>query len=215
MSKKIRLYSETSINLFQPINLPLKACHYLYSVMRKKKGDRIILFDNKNGDFLSVINQLSRSRAIVEPIEKTANYQVPEDIWVAFTPVKKMRNDFIIEKCTEIGIRKFQPIISEHSVTRKVRNEKWKLQSIEAAEQCGGNFLPEIGKLCTLENFFKIFPKDRKLIFCNELAAGPKISNVLGGESFSKACLLIGPEGGFSNREREMILSQKNVRALS
>ena len=215
MVKIVRLYSGASIKLFQPITLPVTSSHYLYNVMRRKKGDKVIIFDGKSGEFESEIKLASRSKIILEPKRKLAEISMPEDIWVAFTPIKKVRTDFAIEKCTEIGVRQIFPLISDHSTNRNPRIEKWKLNSIEAVEQCGGNFLPEIHMICTLENFLVNLPKDRKLIFCDEVAAEPLIGEALAKQIFGKACLLIGPEGGFSKTERKILLSRNNVFPVS
>ncbi len=215
MVKIVRVYSEASIELFQPISLPMSSVHYLINVMRRKKGDKVIIFDGKAGEFEAILKILSKKKAIVEPVKKLSNLQKPRDIWIAFTPLKKDRTDFLIEKCTEIGTQRIIPLITDYATNRKPRIEKMKLLSIEAVEQCGGNFLPEISKSRSLNSFIGEFPSDRYLIFCDEATRGPTISKVLKNEKLGRACLLIGPEGGFSPIERQMILAQKNVFSVS
>ena len=209
MVKSIRIYCEASIELFQPISLPMSGVHYLVNVMRRKKGDRVIIFDGKVGEFEAILITASKKQVIVKPVQKLANLQKPGDIWIAFTPLKKDRTDFLVEKCTEIGTQRIIPVITDYATNRNPRIEKMKLLSIEAVEQCGSNFVPKICKSHTLSKFIAEFPLDRYLIFCDETSKSPTMSKVLTGEKLGRACLLIGPEGGFSPIERQMILAQK------
>ena len=215
MVKVVRLYSGVTIDLFQPITLSSTSAHYLQNVMRRKKGDKVIVFDGKSGEYEAEIKYVSKGTVTLEPKKKLAEISKPEDIWVAFTPIKKIGTHFVIEKCTEIGVRKIFPIFTEHSVNKNLRIGKWKLNSIEAVEQCGGNFIPEIRENTSLAEFIDNFPEDRKLIFCNEVAKEPNLREIFAKDNFSKACFLIGPEGGFSDKEREMLSRRKNVYSVS
>ena len=215
MVKKIRLYSEASIELFQPISLPMSAVHYLINVMRRQKGDKVVIFDGKAGEFEAILKSVSKKKVIVEPINKLTDLEKPRDIWIAFAPLKKDKTDFLIEKCTEIGTQRIIPIITDYATNRKPRIEKMKLLSIEAVEQCGGNFVPEISESYTLKNFISEFPSDRCLIFCDEATQGPSLSKVLKSKELGRVCLLIGPEGGFSPLERQMLLAKKNIFSVS
>ncbi len=215
MVKTVRVYCEASIELFQPISLPMSGVHYLVNVMRRRKGDKVVIFDGRVGEFEAILKSASKKEVIVEPVQKLANLKKPGDIWIAFTPLKKDRTDFLIEKCTEIGTQRIIPVVTDYSTNRNPRIEKMKLLSIEAVEQCGGNFIPEISKSYTLKNFIAELPSDRYLIFCDEVSQGPAIRKVLKNEKLGRACLLIGPEGGFSPVERQLILAQKNIFSVS
>lgn len=215
MVKKVRLYSEATINLFQPINLPPQSSHYLFNVMRRKAGDKVVIFDGMNGEFDCVIKNASKTNVSIEPLKKLSDLNRPKDIWLAFTPVKKVRTDFVIEKSTEIGVQKIFPIISEYTTNRRVRSDKLRQQSIEAAEQCGGNFIPEIADISSLDRFICDFPKDRTLIFCNEVEKATMLGKKIESGVFKKACILIGPEGGFSDKERAVLSTMNNSISVS
>jgi 16S rRNA (uracil1498-N3)-methyltransferase len=127
--------------------------------------------------------------------------------------LKKQRTDFLVEKCTELGVRKFFPVISQNTQTQRVTLKRLKSQVIEAVEQCGGTFIPQIEELTDLKKVVDSFPKDRRIIFCDETLEFDNIQKVLGGSNFEKVGIFIGPEGGFSLNERKML--KKKVGAVS
>ena len=97
MVKVVRLYSGVTIDLFQPITLSSTSAHYLQNVMRRKKGDKVIVFDGKSGEYEAEIKYVSKGTVTLEPKKKLAEISRPEDIWVAFTPIKKIGTHFVIE----------------------------------------------------------------------------------------------------------------------
>lgn len=198
-----------SIDASQVIDGP--AAHYLLNVMRLKAGAPILLFDNRSGEWLaSVADAGKRSLTVrverqMRPIE-----QVP-DLWLCFAPVKKARLDWIIEKATELGVARLQPVITERTIVERVKRERLEAQVIEACEQCGRTALPVLGEPVKLAQLLADWPTARALLFADE-AGGVPLSSVAAP---APAAILIGPEGGFTTRERNLLLADAAVRRIA
>jgi 16S rRNA (uracil1498-N3)-methyltransferase len=187
------------------------AAHYLLNVMRMKAGDPILLFDNISGEWLAVVADAAK-RSLTLHIERQtkAIEQVP-DLWLCFAPVKKARLDWIIEKATELGVARLQPVITERTIVERVKRERLEAQVIEACEQCGRTALPVLGEPIKLTQLLADWPVDRALLFADE-AGGMPLSTVVAP---APAAILIGPEGGFTTRERDLMLANAAVRRIA
>ena len=140
---------------------------------------------------------------------------MPGDVWLIFCPLKKTRTDFLIEKSTELGLRKFLPTLSDKTQTKKLSMDRFKKNIVEAVEQCGGTFIPEISPISSLAKVIEELPKERTIIFCDESLDSIKINESLLQMNSEKVALLVGPEGGFSDRERNLLRTKKNVLPVS
>ena len=140
---------------------------------------------------------------------------MPGDVWIVFCPLKKQRTDFLVEKCTELGVRKFLPIVSQNTQTKRISIERLKKHIIEAVEQCGGNFVPEVQSLDTFQNVLNNFPDNRKIIFCDETLEYENIHNTLKPHDLCKVAIFIGPEGGFSLNERRIVEKNSEIVSVS
>lgn len=184
--------------------------HYLGSVMRRRAGDQLVLFNGRDGAWLARIDRLDRKQAELACLEQIAEQKPGPDIWLLFVPVKRARLDFIAQKATELGVSKIWPIQSERGQVGRVKDARLEANIIEAAEQTERLDLPELASLVPLDRLIAGWPADRWLIFCDEAQAGTsKVSLVdeLAKTGGQKAAILIGPEGGFSPAERELIKS--------
>lgn len=211
----IRLFCEDTLGVGEKINLEKDQTHYLKNVMRCKINDKIIVFDNTTGEYIAEIFNIDKRSINIEIIEKTKPMYVPGDVWLIFCPLKKTRTDFLIEKSTELGLRKFLPTFSDKTQTKTVSLDRCKKNIIEAVEQCGGTFIPEILPIVSLARVIEELPEDRKLIFCDETLENRNISECLLLEKPEKIALLVGPEGGFSHMERNLLKTKKNVLPVS
>ena len=173
--------------------------------MRCGVGAKILLFDGVSGEYLSEIEYLDRKKTRINILLKTKCLQIPGDVWMIFCPLKKQRTDFLVEKCTELGVRKFLPILSNYTQTKRVSINRLKAQIVEAVEQCGGNFIPEMHALDRFEKVLENFPKNRKIIFCDETLEYQNIQNALKEPELKRVGIFVGPEGGFSSNERKMV----------
>ncbi|MBO9695479.1 MAG: 16S rRNA (uracil(1498)-N(3))-methyltransferase [Sphingopyxis sp.] len=187
------------------------AAHYLLGVMRMKAGDPVLLFDNRSGEWLAVVADAAK-RALTLRIERqTRELERVPDLWLCFAPVKKARLDWIIEKATEIGVARLQPVITERTIVERVRSERLEAQIIEACEQCGRTALPTLAEPVKLPQLLKDWPADRTLLFADE-AGGAPLSAV---PASAPAAILTGPEGGFTDRERDMLVAHAAVRRIA
>lgn len=187
------------------------AAHYLLGVMRMKAGDPVLLFDNRSGEWLAIIADTAK-RSLTMRIERQmrAIEKVP-DLWLCFAPVKKARLDWIIEKATELGVARLQPVITERTIVERVKQERIEAQIIEACEQCGRTALPTLAEPVKLPQLLKDWPADRALLFADE-AGGAPLANIAAP---APAAILTGPEGGFTTRERDMLVAHAAVRRIT
>ncbi len=202
---KPRIFVEPGNAHKEGFSLTGEAHHYLSRVMRLKAGDAFVVFDGQSDSMNARIIETSKRETIakIEGVEKA--FARPPDLELAFAPIKKARTDFIVEKSTELGVRSIQAIKTKFTNAERLNIDRLNRHAIEAAEQCGGNFVPPVKDWLSLEAYIQT---DRQLIFCDETA--PKGE---GWENFAKLdatkwSLLIGPEGGFSDDEREIIRDQ-------
>ena len=211
----IRLFCEVTLGVGKKIILEHEQTHYLKNVMRCKVNDRIIIFDSTTGEYAAEIVTIHKRFINIEILEKTKPTCVPGDIWLIFCPLKKTRTDFLIEKSTELGLRKFLPTLSDKTQTKTVSMNRCKKNIVEAVEQCGGTFIPEILPINPLTKVIQTLPKDRILLFCDESLESRNINDCLLNEKPEKVALLVGPEGGFSDSERKLFRTKKNVLPVS
>lgn len=187
------------------------AAHYLLNVMRLKVGAPILLFDNRSGEWLANITEAGKRSLTVCIERQTRGIETVPDLWLCFAPVKKARLDWIIEKATELGVRRLQPLITERTIVERVKRERLEAQVIEACEQCGRTALPELGEPTKLTQLLADWPAERALLFADE-AGGAPLSTVAAP---APAAILVGPEGGFTPRERALLLENAAVRRIA
>ena len=215
MSSKIRLYfpKELKTNLLNILSN--EQSHYINNVMRLKPGDTISLFNTIDGEWDAKI--VNHSKGIIEfKVEKlTKNKRSENNLWLAFSPIKKIPLDMMMQKTTELGIQKFIPILSDRTVVREINTERVKKIIVEASEQSNRISVPEIENLWSLKNFLAQFPKNGCLIFCDINCEKSNIKDILSKKIQGPVCILIGPEGDFSEKERKSIIEKKGIFSLS
>lgn len=131
-SPKIRLFCEAVPAVGQTLDLPEKAVHYLLNVMKLGRGDTLLLFDNRHGEFAAEITETGKKLCRTLITEQTVPFSRSPDIWLVFAPVKKDKTDFIIEKSAELGVRKLQPVITARTISEKVRADRYQAQASTA-----------------------------------------------------------------------------------
>jgi 16S rRNA (uracil1498-N3)-methyltransferase len=182
---------------------PVQA-HYLLHVMRTHSGDRVRLFNGRDGEWLSRIVQTSRRSCRLACIRQIALQSDTPDLWLVFAPIKRTPADYITQKATELGVRVLQPVYTRRTIVHRVNIERMRANAIEAAEQSGRLTVPEVGEPFQLVDLLAGWPKDRRLLFCDE-AGGPPIAQTLLDAPKGAWAVLTGPEGGFDPGERELI----------
>ena len=207
----IRLFSQESLSLNFESKLDKSQSHYLTKVMRVKEGERFILF-NKNAEWSAKIKQIKKS--IVEFIvtEKLRKKENIKEIWLAFSPIKSNYFNFMIQKATELGVTKFIPIIFDRSIVRKINNKRLEKIIIESTEQSNRINVPILEKIQNLKNFLNDIEKSTSLIFTDLNATEKKLE--INKADIQPLCIIIGPEGDFSEDERKQILKFKGVKPI-
>ena len=214
MASKARLFYSKELKSGIISKLSKTQSHYVKNVMRLNQGEKISLFNSSDGEWDASI--LVHSKDLTEfKVEKLSRPQEEEEnnLWLAFSPIKKIPQDMMIQKTTELGIQKFIPLLCERSVVREINIERAKKIVTEASEQSNRISVPEILKIQNLENFIKNFPENGNLIFCDINCESSNLKNILSKKD--PACILIGPEGDFSENERQLIVNNKKTVSIS
>ncbi|NNE23042.1 MAG: 16S rRNA (uracil(1498)-N(3))-methyltransferase [Rhizobiales bacterium] len=197
-----RLYSDRPLGAGLSVTLDADQSRYLIKVMRLKAGSQVRLFNGAAGEWLCTIGSPAGKSCPVECDEQLAAPGVLPDIDYLFAPLKSARLDYLAQKATEMGARRLRPVITEHTVVRKVNIERLAANAREAAEQCNMVALPEVCAPEKLETVLAKWDPARRLIFCDEAAPQADPLKTLGGIAPGPLALLIGPEGGFSPAEQ-------------
>jgi len=213
MASKARLFYSRELKSGLISKLLKTQSHYIKNVMRLKPGDRISLFNSSNGEWDASI--LTHDKDLTEfKVEKLSRPQEEENnLWLAFSPIKKIPQDMMLQKTTELGIQKFVPLLCQRSVVREINIERAEKIVIEASEQSNRISVPEILKIQDLENFLKSFPENGHLVFCDINCESSNLKNILSKKN--PTCILIGPEGDFSENERQSIVNHKKTISIS
>ena len=214
MTSTIRLYFPSKIQSELSSHLTNEQTHYLKDVMRLKIGNKLSIF-NTQGEWNAIIESYEKNGAKIKIMDKVRGKDNEKNIWLAFSPIKKNPLNFIIQKGTELGVQKFVPILSERSVVREINIERIKKIIIEASEQSNRISIPEINKLALLKDFLSQFPKKGNLIFCDINSNQNNLKNILAKNIDDPVCILIGPEGDFSENERKMIIDLNQTYPIS
>ncbi len=210
---KVRLYVEHPLGEGQTVPLERDQAHYLFGVMRLGAGDAVALFNGRDGEWRAEVVEAAKRRGVLVCRARTQPVRMPPDLWLIFAPIKKARTDFIVEKAAEMGAARILPVQTHYTNSERIRQDRLQAHAVEAAEQCGGTFVPEVCDLQRLDRVLADWPEGRQLMFCDESEAGG--SSALSGVVASKAAregqgagpwaILIGPEGGFSDAERDRL----------
>ncbi len=224
----IRLFTDQPLKASGAAALSADQAHYLSRVMRKEVGTPVLLFNGTDGEWQGEIADIGKSRAIITVQERTREQVSSPDLWLLFAPVKRAPLDQIAQKATELGVSYLRAVKTERTIVSRVRDDRILANAIEAAEQCERLDVPAV------EEFAKMMPilerwgdehPDRKLIFCDEAGDAPDerwggaagrakpIAEALTPfqSSDAKWAILIGPEGGFSPKERDFLRARDFV----
>ena len=205
----IRLFFSATLSADMIDKLDKSQSHYLTKVMRVKENEVFSLF-NKNGEWEAKVLEISKSIVefkITKQLRQKENFK---ELWLAFSPIKSNYQNFMIQKATELGVTKFLPIIFDRTVVRKINKVRLEKIVIEASEQSNRINVPTIEDAQNLNSFLKKNSMD--LIFTDLNSNNDKINR--SKLTDKPVCIIIGPEGDFSESEREEILSFNNVQAI-
>jgi len=207
----IRIFSSEKLSLNLSSKLNRSQSHYINKVMRIKANENFSLFNN-SGEWEARINGISKGIVEFTVIKHLRSQENTKEIWLAFSPIKSSYFNFMIQKSTELGITKFLPIIFDRTIVRKINNQRLEKIVIEAAEQSNRINIPKIEKPQNLKNFLSKNKSKINLIFTDLNSKNKKLD--LNKLTNKPVCIIIGPEGDFSEVEREEILSYEGVNSI-
>lgn len=208
---KVRLYVEHALAEGQHVDVSQDQSHYLGNVMRMSAGDPVALFNGTSGEWRARIVRLAKRGGLLTCEAPSAPQLNPPDVWMLFAPIKKTRTDFIVEKAVELGVSRILPVQTEFTNAERIRRDRLQAHAIEAAEQSGGTFVPEVADLAPLTRVLANWPAGRNLWWANEALSGQTTCD----PAPAPAAILIGPEGGFSPSERTRLATLPIVRHLA
>ena len=208
----IRLFFSESLSLNLSSKLDKSQSHYLTKVMRIKVGESFSLF-NKSGEWEAKINEISKGVVEFIVTKQLRHKENSKEVWLAFSPIKSNYFNFMIQKATELGVTKFVPIITDRTIVRKINYERVKKIIIEAAEQSNRLMVPKIEKAQNLKSFLEKSNNKVNMIFGDINAKNQKLDSKIKKE-IKPICIIIGPEGDFTENEREQILKFKDLQSL-
>ncbi len=205
----IRLFFSESLSLNLTAKLDKSKSHYASKVMRIKKNGVFSLF-NSSGEWEAKIIDISKNIVEFNITKQLRQKQSPKELWLVFSPIKSNYFNFMIQKATELGVTKFLPVIFDRTIVRKINKERLEKVIIEATEQSNRINVPIIEESQSLDLFLKNNKTD--LIFTDLNTTNKKID--LNQITSNPTCVIIGPEGDFSEKEREQILKYKGVQSI-
>lgn len=208
-----RLYIDNDIVQDQLVPAGADQAHYMKNVMRLSAGDEVRIFNQKHGEFLARIEEISKKAATLAPLEQLKPQPAEhKEVHLYFAPLKKQRMDHMIEKGVELGVTHFYPFTSEYSDIHKFNEERAAKQVVEAAEQCERLDIPQVHTLQKLENILHKLPAHVKIYAGLERAEAPMIHDM---DIIAPAGFIIGPVGGFSEREKSHLAEHASIQPIS
>jgi 16S rRNA (uracil1498-N3)-methyltransferase len=208
-----RLYVETPLEAGRMLRLEGGQAHYLAGVMRMRPGDPVRLFDDASGEWLGIAREVRKRDLTVEVTERLAEREAVPDLWLCAAPIRKGRIDWVAEKACELGAARLVPVLMQRSVVDRLNLDRLRAHMIEAAEQCGRTALPALDEPVKLAALLRDWPADRAHRLERRFAS--RLVGEIERAGGAKAAILIGPEGGFTDQEREAIRAVPSARAIA
>ncbi|MFV0280002.1 MAG: 16S rRNA (uracil(1498)-N(3))-methyltransferase [Rhodoblastus sp.] len=216
-----RLYVEDALASGACVTVEAARANYLLNVLRLKPGDRILLFNGRDGEWRASIGETRKRAAALVVEEQTRPQEGGPDIDYCFAPLKHARLDYVVQKAVEMGAGRLRPVLTRRTQVSRLNLERMRANAIEAAEQCGVLRLPAVEAEAPFERMIAQWPAERLLVFCDEGAeiadplAALRAARAEGAQPCGGVGLLIGPEGGFDEKERAQALAAPRVVRLS
>ena len=208
VTAKIRLYVDQPLGQGQSVPVTREQAHYLFGVMRLGAGAPVLLFDGQSGEWLAEVEEAGKRGGSLRVSRQVRPMQMPPDLWLIFAPIKKARTDFIVEKATEMGAARIVPVQTEFTNSGRIQRDRLQAHAVEAAEQCGGTFVPEVTDMQRLDCLLDSWNATRRIMFCDEALAGETAGLPAAPGPWA---ILIGPEGGFSKAERDRLRGMEHA----
>ena len=202
-----RLFVEAALSRGATVEASSEQFNYLVNVLRLSEGARILVFNGRDGEWMGRLVFPSRKKLLIEVVEQTRPQPSAPDLHYLFAPLKVGRLDYIVQKAVEMGAGLLQPVMTQHVQGKITNMDRLRANVVEAAEQCGILSIPEVCASRKLRDILDNWPAGRRIIFCDEGEESQNPLPALLGIKEERLALLIGPEGGFSEEERELLRS--------
>jgi 16S rRNA (uracil1498-N3)-methyltransferase len=224
-----RIYLDAPLAGGNEVSLDREQANYLLNVLRLSRGDALLLFNGRDGEWQAKLAGTGKRALTAEVGERIRQQPRPLDLHFLFAPIKHARLDYLVQKAVEMGASRLQPVITRHTQVARVNLERMRANAIEAAQQCGILTLPDVAEPVAFKSIAGTADADRLLVFCDEdaevadpvaalAAVRASATALLPAEAARQAlqlaapmAVLIGPEGGFAEEEREALLKRPNV----
>jgi 16S rRNA (uracil1498-N3)-methyltransferase len=217
MKPAARLYVEAPLAPGAAIPLAEGQAHYLRSVLRLEAGRRVLLFNGRDGEWLADLTELRKSGAAASALGQRRPQAPEPELWLLFAPIKGDRVDYVAEKATELGVSRLQPVMTRHTVVGRVNVERLRARAVEAAEQSERLSVPEVREPRPLREALEGWPAGRRLFACAEAGPARPLAEALAdarADGVGASGVLIGPEGGFSADELDLLRELAFVTAV-
>jgi 16S rRNA (uracil1498-N3)-methyltransferase len=205
---KTRLYVTGDLGKGVAVTLDEGQAHYLLHVLRAREGNRVLLFNGRDGEWLAEMTAAAKRGVTATCLSRTQSQAGVPDIWLAFAPVKKTPSDYLVQKAVELGVRALLPVLTRRTIVSRINEERMAANAIEAAEQSGRLTVPEIRAGVSFDKLLANWPQERRLLFCDEFGAAATngdakaLTQAARESRGGPTAILTGPEGGFDPAER-------------
>ena len=215
MKPAARLYVPAALAAGTEVALGVGQAHYLRSVLRLDPGRRVLLFNGRDGEWLADLTELRKSGGTALARSQRRPQAAEPDLWLLFAPIKGDRIDAVAEKATELGVSRLQPVMTRHTVVARVNLDRLRARSLEAAEQCERLTVPDVLEPRPLREVLEHWPRERNLFACAEAGPARPLTEALSERTRgAPGALLVGPEGGFSPDELDLLKELAFVTAV-
>ncbi|MBL4786163.1 MAG: 16S rRNA (uracil(1498)-N(3))-methyltransferase [Cohaesibacteraceae bacterium] len=212
-----RLFLTADLAATQSLGLDKSQSSYLISVLRKKKGDAVLLFNGRHGEWLGEIAVENKKNCVLTCVEQIRPQTELGRVDLLFAPLKHARLDYMVQKAVEMGVANLRPVMTHHTQVKRVNVERMRANVIEAAEQCGVLAVPRVAEpvsIFSLLDQWQQTDPERHIIYCDESDLGDNPLLVLQSIASNDLAVFIGPEGGFSREERDRLKLRDDVTAI-
>ncbi|VVT23499.1 16S rRNA (uracil(1498)-N(3))-methyltransferase [Hoeflea sp. EC-HK425] len=209
-----RVYLDTELAEGALAPLGKEQAHYLLTVLRLGDGAEVLVFNGRDGEFSATLRPQGKKSASLEIGVRTREQPERSRLDFLFAPLKVGRLEYLVQKATEMGVRRITPVFTDHTQLHKVNAGRLEANIVEAAEQCGNLAIPELAEAVKFDSLIADWDPARRIIFCNESQAGNNPAKALESIKERDQALFVGPEGGFSEREREVLTALPFVTSI-
>jgi len=210
-----RLFLDHALAAGSRLPLEREQANYLLNVLRMKSDDTVLVFNGRDGEWLAAVSAEGRKQASLGLLRQTRAQPSVPDLHYLFAPLKHARLDYIAQKAVEMGAGVLQPVLTRRTQVSRLNLDRMRANAIEAVEQCGILTLPEIRAESPLQAVLAALEPERLLVFCDEAMAHASPVAALAAAPSGPVAVLIGPEGGFDEAERDLILARPKTLGIS